>query len=416
MLKDLLPRAYSRYAALPVLGSIIDDYSRWLFDRGYRWGSIRLYIRVFPRLDRMLQQRGRYHLGELTHEDLRACRPGHSQDDRTLAAILTSLERYLDERQRLLPPAPKQLSPSAMPLAAYRVFLTDVRGLAAPTLQQHLRTAAQFLQQVRFETKPLALERLTDSDLEAFLKDLSRTQCRASLQHSVAQLRSFLRFLAGQHLICPGWEKRIDTPRHYRQEQLPRLLPWETVCAFLGSIDRRSPMGLRDYTLFFLMAHYGLRACDLVALSLDDLHWRQDEIHVVQRKTGYPLVLPLTDAVGNALVQYLRHGRPQTAYRQLFLRVRAPLAPLKPTAISDAFDHWWQHSGLQLPCQSPHCLRHSYAAQLLRQGVSLKAIGDLLGHRSLESTAGYLRIAREELREVALTVPTEVATHSEVTS
>jgi integrase len=164
-------------------------------------------------------------------------------------------------------------------------------------------------------------------------------------------------------------------------------------------------MGLRDYAIFFLIATYGLRACDILALTLDDFRWRQGELHITQRKTGYPLVLPLTDAAGEAVLHYLRDGRPRSSWRHLFLRVRAPMGPLKSTAINDAFDACYRRSGLTLPNTGAHCLRHSYALHLLRQGTSLKTIGDVLGHRSTESTCVYLRLDVEELRQVALELP-----------
>lgn len=405
MLRELFPKAHERYCTLPVLGAIADGYCGWLSERGYRWRCLRLYMRTLARLDQLLLRRGRRHFAELTRDDLRACRPSNSQDDRNLAAILTTLTRYFDEQLLLAPSVPKPLSRSETQVDAYRQFLSNVRGLALSTESQHVYTASQFLQHIDFETQPQALEQLTQLQLETFIKHLSRTQCRASLQHSVAQLRSFLRFLVEQAAIGPGWEAHLDTPRCYRQEQLPPTLPWEKVSAFLTSIDQRAPMGLRDYTMFYLMAHYGLRACDVVALTVDDFRWRQEELHLTQRKTGHPLVLPLTDCVGNAVIEYIRHGRTTTSLRFLFWRARAPVGPLKPTAVYDAFERWSRHSQLALPVKSPHCLRHSYAAHLLRQGTSLKAISDILGHRTLESTANYLRLARAELREVALDVP-----------
>jgi site-specific recombinase XerD len=164
-------------------------------------------------------------------------------------------------------------------------------------------------------------------------------------------------------------------------------------------------MGRRDYAIFFLIATYGLRACDILALTLDDVRWRQGELRVAQRKTGHPLVLPLTDAAGEAVLHYLRDGRPQSSSRQLFLRLRAPMGPLKSTAINDAFEACYKRSGLSLPNSGVHCLRHSYALHLLRQGTSLKTIGDLLGHRSAESTCVYLRLDIEDLRQVALELP-----------
>lgn len=118
-------------------------------------------------------------------------------------------------------------------------------------------------------------------------------------------------------------------------------------------------------------------------------------------------MLPLTDAVGSVLLHYLRNGRAHSAYRQLFLRAVAPISPLGRTAVTDAFRARVKRSGLTIPFRGSHCLRHSYAIHLLRQGTSIKTIGDLLGHRTAESTSVYLRLAIDDLREVGLAVPRE---------
>jgi site-specific recombinase XerD len=262
-----------------------------------------------------------------------------------------------------------------------------------------------FLEHVGYESAPSQLVELKACDVETFITRIGKRHCRASLQHEAAHLRGVLRFGAASDTLPPGLDAHIDTPRVYRLEQIPRALPWESVCALLASIDRSTPMGMRDYAMLFLIATYGLRACDIRALRLEDIRWRQGEIRVAQRKTGQPLVLPLTDAAGDVLIQYLRNRRPQTPFRQLFLRVRAPMGPLKHTGVNDAFKGCVKRSGLKLPFTGIHCLRHSYALHLLRQGTSLKTIGDLLGHRTAESTCVYLRLAIEDLREVALDVP-----------
>jgi integrase len=186
---------------------------------------------------------------------------------------------------------------------------------------------------------------------------------------------------------------------------LPRALPWPTVLAFLNAIDRSTVVGRRDYAMFLLIATYGLRTSEVVALSLDDLEWRAQRIRVPRSKVGRPLILPLTKEVGAALVDYLQHGRPDLAHRQVFLRVRPPAGTLKPTAATEAFQNWTRRSGLPISFQGPHCLRHSLAMHLLRQGTPLKTIGDLLGHRSAESTCVYLRLHVDQLRDVALDLP-----------
>jgi integrase len=122
-------------------------------------------------------------------------------------------------------------------------------------------------------------------------------------------------------------------------------------------------MGLRDYAMFLLIATYGLRASEIVALKLDDIHWRIQQIRIPPQKSSVSLQLPLTDPVASSLIAYLRCGRPQQPYRELFLRCRAPAGVLKPTAVTEAFQVWTKRSGLNIPYQGPHCL--SYVLSLL---------------------------------------------------
>jgi integrase len=160
--------------------------------------------------------------------------------------------------------------------------------------------------------------------------------------------------------------------------------------------------------MFFLMAIYGLRASDVVALTLDNIHWRARKISISQRKTGTVLELPLTDEAGAALHKYLKKAPPPPPFRQIFLSVNAPIRTLKTTAVSTAFRVWTRRSGVEVPGRGAcHRIRHSYAVFLLRKGTEVKTIGDILGHRTLESTWTYLRLAIEDLRDVALPVPTE---------
>jgi integrase len=150
-----------------------------------------------------------------------------------------------------------------------------------------------------------------------------------------------------------------------------------------------------------------LRASEVVALSLDDIRWRQGSLQINQRKTSSPLELPLTNEILSALVRHLKRTPPPAPYRRVFLRMRAPIGVLKPTAVTEAFQALVRKSGLSIPYQGPHCLRHSYAVHLLKKGIPLKTIGDILGHRTAESTSMYLRLATGDLREVALEVPSK---------
>jgi site-specific recombinase XerD len=319
-----------------------------------------------------------------------------------------ALERYLRYQNLLKPTGPVLSSTTARYLAAYAHYLKTVRGASASTIQQKSHTASEFLAYVKIDKHLGRLKALTFRDLEAFIKLISGRFTRASLRCIVTRLRCFLRFLAVQGEVPQGLDRQLDTPRVYREENLPSTLPWETVQTLLRSIDQSRLVGLRDFTMFFLMAVYGLRASDVVALTLDNIHWRAGKISISQRKTGTVLELPLTDAVGTILHRFLKKLAPSSPFRQLFLSLRAPIGPLQSVAVSQAFRRWADRSGVDLPGRgSCHRIRHSYAVFLLHKGTQVKTISDILGHRSLQSTWTYLRLAIEDLRDVPLPVPTE---------
>ncbi len=229
------------------------------------------------------------------------------------------------------------------------------------------------------------------------------------MQKVSAVLRSFLKFLATEGAVPPGLAEHIESPRQYRGERLPRALSWEDVLRLLRSVDRSTAKGRRDYAMLLLIATYGLRVGEVARLELDDIAWRDRHIRIPRPKIGTSLLLPLTDEVASALLDYLRHDRPESIYRRVFLRVREPQGPIESTAICDAFDAWAARAGIRLPhLGGAHCIRHALAMHLLRQATPIKTIGDLLGHRSVESTGVYLRLDVEDLRDVALPLPSEV--------
>lgn len=145
-------------------------------------------------------------------------------------------------------------------------------------------------------------------------------------------LRAFLRFEFSQGVLPRPLHEQVDMPRVYSGERLPRVLTRNQVRAFLRSIDWKSPNGVRDFTILYLIAVYGLRRGEVVALRLDDIDWRARILHVRQSKTQQSLALPLTDEAGHVLARYLRKARPKTEPRELFVRTQAPAGPLTPWA------------------------------------------------------------------------------------
>lgn len=407
MLEEIYPRDHSRFSALPVLGPHLDGFVAWLRECGFPVLSIQLRLRAARRLDAMLWRKGIRHPTDLSAAGLLAYRPQSSLDDVYLSAVVRSLVTFFEEQDLLAPP-PRATAVDDI-LSSYCRFLEDERGLAVATVHFHLATAREFLDYVRHEACPDCLRELGISELDGFVELVSRRLARSSLQQLISCLRSFLRFLATKGMASAGLDAKIEIPRVYQDERLPRALPWKTVLSLLGALDRSTLMGKRDYAMFLLIATYGLRGSEVAALTLDDIDWRNDLLSVFRPKVDAPLLLPMTRMVGEAIIEYLQDGRrPDLPDRHVFLRVLAPIGALLRGGVSTAFVTMVRASGLDIPFKGAHCLRHSLAAHLLRQGTPLKTIGDLLGHSCVASTSVYLRLNVEELREVALDLPQEV--------
>ncbi len=199
----------------------------------------------------------------------------------------------------------------------------------------------------------------------------------------------------------------FDTPRTYRDELPPRALPWPSVLQLLRSIDCTSRAGWRDLCVLHLIAYYGLRPGEVVALRLDSIDWERELLHVYQSKTRSPLTLPLDSRTLRLLREYLQHGRrgEASASPVLFLRTRCPWIPLEHYAVGDLFRKRMREAGLPDCGKHVYRLRHTFAMRLLARGVGMKAIGDVLGHHSFYGTSAYLRLDVAMLRGVALSVP-----------
>jgi site-specific recombinase XerD len=401
MLRSVFPRAHQKYFSLPLLGPIADGFDDWLAASGFTLGSRTLAINLLPIADKQLRRRGIDEVAKLNHAVLDDCCKALKKKYPYRAGTIHTLERYL-VANGLIVDGRQATQPSSL-TGDYAGHLREVRGFATSTVSSHLRTAQCFLQHLA--AAPTALKRIRPCHIESYVAQAGKRLSRASLQHDIAALRGFLRFLATDGRAPTGLDRQIDTPRLYRLERLPRALPWETVRTLLQSVDKASPMGLRDYAMFLLIATYGLRASEVVAITLDDIHWRQGILRIHQRKTSSPLELPLTNEVLSALAKHLKRTPLPAPYRRVFLRMRAPMGVLKPTAVTEAFQALVRKSGLSVSYQGPHCMRHAYALRLLKNGTPLKTIGDILGHRTAEATCMYLRLATGDLREVALAVP-----------
>lgn len=405
MIFTIGPRSHQDYLSLPIFGPILDEFTNWSHQRGYALGTIRNQLKDTRHIAAFLQKKDLRSISELKHCDFQNAWQHFRHDHPGIAGTIRQLQQFLDETRGLPPPFPISKTRSDNELERFSGYLKDVRGLVDTTIRSHSGYLGRFLDSIGFETNEQALPDLSLKQVEDFLGTCSKDLNRYSLQHVVGYLRAFLRFQYSRGVLQTPLHEMIDTPRVYRLEKLPRSLPWTVVNELLLSIDRTDTPGIRNYTMLLLVATYGLRTCEVVSLTLDDINWRTATICIPQGKTDNQLVLPLTDAVADALIEYLKNGRPSLSFREVFLRIRAPNGRLKPTAVTEAFQRQVRLSGMDIPYHGPHCLRHSFAVHLLRQGTSVKVIGDVLGHSNVESTCVYLRLAIDDLRSVALEVP-----------
>jgi integrase len=231
---------------------------------------------------------------------------------------------------------------------------------------------------------------------------------RVSLKGVTHQLRCFLRFAHATGRTAQDFALSVTSPPLYALESIPSCLRAEEIRTVMEATRKdRSSKGLRDYAILLLLSTYGLRAGEIARLKLDDIDWRADRFWVLHTKTATQSLLPLLPTVGDALLAYLRNGRPRTSAREMFIRICAPYRGFADgsslyTVVRGRLDA----AGVQpVGKRGPHAFRHARAVSLLRAGVSQKIIGDVLGHSSAASTTPYLKLATEELRNVALEIP-----------
>jgi integrase/recombinase XerD len=399
MLREIFPKVYRSYEQDP-WGTELEDFASWLQTMEYSLHSTRGHLfRLRTVLARMKDFRTSTVFTVIRlHEIFQSGFPLTQRVN--FHATQCVYHRFLEVKGRLVNPAPCDRFEFIR--LAYQQYLAELRGFAPSTIQQHGATMRDFLSQMLGGQQLLA--DLTHADIERYILYKSPRVKRQSMQHTVAHLRSFMRYCYDRGEIRSRLDQTIDTPRTYRGELPPRALDWEVVQEFLSLVNLESRTGQRDYAILHLMAHYGLRPSEIVALRCNSIDWKTKILHVEQSKTRSTLALPLTEQTLIVLNNYLSSRPASSKHCELFLRARCPAGALKRTAVKDLFEKWAKQSNL-LKGYSAYSLRHSFAMRLLACGVGVKAIGDLLGHHSLESTCQYLRLDVNMLRQVALPVP-----------
>ncbi len=301
---------------------------------------------------------------------------------------------------RLQTPAP---SPSrfADQLAEFARFLLQEKGLNLRTVKDRCNTVGRFLEGVTANDSPL--HGVTVSQIDAALVEqiTQGVYARSTVQDLACELRSFFAYAETQRWCQSGLASSIRGPRVYSQESIPAGPAWNDVQRLFAIVEGDQPAQIRDRAVLMLLAIYGFRGGEVRALRLQDFNWDQERLTVPRGKTQSTHIYPLTRQVGDAVLRYLQKARPSSVHREVFLTVRPPFRPLGYGAIGAIASRRWHALGLELPHYGSHSLRHACATHLLQQGLSLKEIGDHLGHRHPDTTRIYAKVDLTALRQVA---------------
>jgi site-specific recombinase XerD len=281
----------------------------------------------------------------------------------------------------------------------YEQFLRQERGLVPATIYECVRTACRFLKH-RFPTGQIQLRQLRAGDAADFILRANSGCGRRHLQSVTSRLRGFFGFLRQRGFITVPLADTVPAVAARRLSELPRYLEAYEVEKVLGSCDRRTNLGKRDYAILLLLARLGLRANEVAGLCLEEIDWRAGEVSI--RGKGQRLDrLPLPKDVGQAIASYLKTQRCGATTRRVFLRSKAPYEGLVAETVGSIVESALKRAQLHPPHYGAHLLRHSLATRLLRNGVSMAQISQVLRHQSAQATAIYAKVDLNALRLLA---------------
>jgi integrase/recombinase XerD len=374
-----------------------------LVEAGYRPNAAAVQLRLLKHLSGWLEQEG-INPGDLREPQLERFRREHLGRVASLR-IAQGLVRVLAYLRSLgvVPPADRPArSTIEVLLDRYREYLLVERGVTPETARGYVDLVRPFVAS-RVREGEFDFAGLTPADVLGFVLAECRHRPQRSGKMLVTALRSLLGFLHVEGLIDRPLAHVVPSVAFWRLQGLPRGLDAEQVQALLESCDRAAVQGRRDLAILLLLVRMGMRRGEVARLRLDDIDWRAGEL-LVQGKGPRVERLPLPDDIGEALVAYLRDGRPADAgTRAVFMRVRAPRGAMTAMGITQVVVSASKRAGLGEV--TAHRLRHTAASELLRRGAPLREIGQLLRHRSELTTTIYAKVDRERLRELALPWP-----------
>ena len=397
------PRTIEALTSGP-LASPLKVYAQRLYENGYAVHSGFVQLRLLGCFNRWLDR------NVLTAEDVdpatidRYLR-GRAQSGKLRKGDSAALSRLLailrpDGTGVTAPP----LTAIEIALGQFQQYLRQERSLTEATVINYTPVVRSFLSE-RFPKGAVHCQQITAADITAFVQRQATlvTSKRAPLV--VTALRSFLRYLFLRGIVAIDLATCVPTIATWSLSNVPRFLAGEQIQKILGSCDKETAMGKRDYALLLLLARLGLRAGEVVALTLDDFDWEAGLV-TVRGKGKRVAQMPLPSEVGTAIADYLSTGRPRCSSRRMFIRAKAPLTGFaNSVAICSLVDRALERAGVESEYRGSHVFRHSLATGMLNHGASLDEIGDLLRHRRPDTTRIYAKVDLVSLRSIALPWP-----------
>ena len=395
------------------LGKPIEDYVGWLSTQGYSANTIRRHVTTLMHFVEYSGSCGASRIEDLP--DLVDAFVVHMETiyrQRNAKTVVprrytTHIRHPVEKLLRFLfPELPsinrRQLAfPFRDTTPGFPEYLRLERGLQEITLSQYaanLRRFERHLNHIGLSD----LGHLTPPILSAFIVESGRDLRQSSMHVLCSNLCIFLRYLHQSGLHDRDLGDTVDRPRVYRLAAVPRSITWPEIERTLESVDRRTTNGKRDYAMLLLLVVYGLRAREVASLTLDSINWERERLLVADRKAGHNAAFPLASSVAEAIIDYLRNGRPNRTDRALFLTANPPFRPIRFRVVCEQARTYLHKAGVAVHRPGSHTLRHSCVQRLVDARFPLKTIGDFIGHRDPNTTEIYTKIDLESLRELAL--------------
>jgi site-specific recombinase XerD len=282
-------------------------------------------------------------------------------------------------------------------------YLQKICGHSAATRWYHRRHVVKFLAWL-FRDQPILVDRITSEIICRFVTEQAVCLRASSIGVLVYSLRAYLKYLQFNGHTTLSLRAKIPRPPIWSGANLPKALNSRELAQFLEAFDRTTAIGMRDYAMARCLLDLGLRCHEVANIHLNDIDWHNGVLHLTKTKSRQGETLPITGDIDQALVEYLRYGRPKTQSQSVFVYHRAPVGkPVQNTTVRGAIRRAFARAGL--PWTGTHILRSTVASRLLEAGVSLKEIADVLRHRSIDTTKSYMKVNFSNLAQVALPWP-----------